>query len=159
VTARHLQQQLGYSAAQTGIRFLALTGAMFLSSTIAGRLSQAVPTRLMIGSVFTARLAGASGPAVRTASAASLNDILLIGSGTALVAAVTSFALIRGRDFVASSRPAASAPTPLGHRRTPGRHPGQRGVGGERQPSRLSASGQEISATCVRRTAGGSGDA
>jgi EmrB/QacA subfamily drug resistance transporter len=180
----YLQQQLGYSAAQTGIRFLALTGAMFLSSTIAGRLSQAVPARLMIGSgfvlvgtgiaamhgvsavsgwthllpgmiiagagtglvtvplastavgvvdiaragmasginstfrqvglatgiavlgsVFTARLAGPPGPpaglAARTAYAAALNDILLIGSGTALVAAATSFALIRRRDFVA----------------------------------------------------------
>jgi EmrB/QacA subfamily drug resistance transporter len=182
----YLQQQLGYSAAETGIRFLALTGAMFLSSTIVGRLSQVVPARLMIGAgfvlvgagiaamhgvtavsgwthllpgmiiagagtglvtvplastavgvvdiaragmasginstfrqvglatgiallgaVFTARLAGASGPAARTAYAAALNDVLLIGSGTALVAAVASFALIRGRDFVASS-PAGS---------------------------------------------------
>jgi EmrB/QacA subfamily drug resistance transporter len=183
----YLQQQLGYSAAQTGIRFLALTGGMFLSSTIAGRLSQAVPARLMIGSgfvlvgagiaamhgvsavsgwthllpgmiiagagtglvtvplastavgvvdiaragmasginstfrqvglatgiavlgsVFTARLDGASGPAARTAYAAALNDILLIGSATALVAAASSFTLIRRRDFVASSSPGGS---------------------------------------------------
>jgi hypothetical protein len=60
----------------------------------------------VLGSVFTARLAAAPGPlaglAARTAYAAALNDILLIGSATALVAAASSFAFIRRRDFVAS---------------------------------------------------------
>jgi predicted MFS family arabinose efflux permease len=48
----YLQQQLGYSAAQTGVRFLALTAAMFVASTVAGRLSHAVPVRLMISGGF-----------------------------------------------------------------------------------------------------------
>jgi EmrB/QacA subfamily drug resistance transporter len=48
----YLQQQLGYSAAQTGVRFLALTTAMFAASTIAGRLTSAVPVRLMISGGF-----------------------------------------------------------------------------------------------------------
>ena len=48
----YLQQELGYSAAQTGLRFLALTAPMFVSSTLAGRLTHAVPTRLMIGTGF-----------------------------------------------------------------------------------------------------------
>jgi predicted MFS family arabinose efflux permease len=48
----YLQQQLGYSAAQTGVRFLALTAAMFAASTIAGRLTSAVPVRLMISGGF-----------------------------------------------------------------------------------------------------------
>ena len=48
----YLQQHLGFSPAQTGIRLLALTGAMFVASTVAGRLSTAVPVRLMIGAGF-----------------------------------------------------------------------------------------------------------
>ncbi|ACZ86100.1 MFS transporter [Streptosporangium roseum] len=48
----YLQQQLGQSAAQAGVRFLALTAAMFVASTIAGRLTSTVPVRLMIGGGF-----------------------------------------------------------------------------------------------------------
>jgi EmrB/QacA subfamily drug resistance transporter len=48
----YLQQDLGFSAAQTGLRLLALTGAMFVASTLAGRLSTTVPVRLMIGLGF-----------------------------------------------------------------------------------------------------------
>src|SRR4051812_13253515 len=48
----YLQNVLGYSAAQTGVRFLALTGAIFLTAGIAGRLSSQVPTRLLIGPGF-----------------------------------------------------------------------------------------------------------
>jgi EmrB/QacA subfamily drug resistance transporter len=44
----YFQQSLGLSAAQTGVRFLPLTGAIFLASGIAGRLSEHVPTRAMI---------------------------------------------------------------------------------------------------------------
>ncbi|MFB7948889.1 DHA2 family efflux MFS transporter permease subunit [Kitasatospora phosalacinea] len=50
--ALYLQQHLGFSPAQTGIRLLTLTGAMFVSSTLAGRLSSAVPVRLMISAGF-----------------------------------------------------------------------------------------------------------
>src|SRR5919198_4393981 len=48
----YLQNVLGYSAAQTGVRFLALTGAIFLTAGIAGRLTSQVPTRFLIGPGF-----------------------------------------------------------------------------------------------------------
>ena len=48
----YFQNVLGYSAAGTGVRFLALTGAIFLTAGIAGRLSSQVPTRLLIGPGF-----------------------------------------------------------------------------------------------------------
>jgi EmrB/QacA subfamily drug resistance transporter len=46
------QNILGYSAESTGIHFLTLTGALFLISGIAGRLSSRVPTRLLIAPGF-----------------------------------------------------------------------------------------------------------
>jgi EmrB/QacA subfamily drug resistance transporter len=48
----YVQQQLGYSPEQTGVRFLALTGAMFVASTAAGRLTRAIPARWMISAGF-----------------------------------------------------------------------------------------------------------
>jgi EmrB/QacA subfamily drug resistance transporter len=48
----YFQQSLGLSAAQTGVRFLPLTGAIFLASGIAGRLSERVPTRALIAPGF-----------------------------------------------------------------------------------------------------------
>ena len=48
----YFQQQLGLSAAQTGVRFLPLTGAIFLASGLAGRLSDRVPHRLLIAFGF-----------------------------------------------------------------------------------------------------------
>ncbi|WP_335972553.1 MFS transporter [Streptomyces sp. CA2R106] len=48
----YLQQDLHYTPAQAGLRLLALTGAMFVASTTAGRLSSAVPVRLMISAGF-----------------------------------------------------------------------------------------------------------
>jgi EmrB/QacA subfamily drug resistance transporter len=48
----YFQNVLGYSAAGTGVRFLALTGAIFLTAGVAGRLSARVPTRLLIGPGF-----------------------------------------------------------------------------------------------------------
>jgi EmrB/QacA subfamily drug resistance transporter len=48
----YFQNVLGYSAAGTGVRFLALTGAIFLTAGIAGRLTERVPTRLLIGPGF-----------------------------------------------------------------------------------------------------------
>jgi EmrB/QacA subfamily drug resistance transporter len=44
----YLQDGLGYSALQTGERFLVLSGAVLLSSGIAGRLTAVVPIRLLI---------------------------------------------------------------------------------------------------------------
>jgi EmrB/QacA subfamily drug resistance transporter len=48
----YFQQQLGHSAAETGLRFLSLTAAMFVASAVAGRLSAVVPVRLLIGGGF-----------------------------------------------------------------------------------------------------------
>jgi EmrB/QacA subfamily drug resistance transporter len=46
------QNILGYSAEATGLHFLTLTGALFLISGIAGRLSSRVQTRLLIAPGF-----------------------------------------------------------------------------------------------------------
>jgi EmrB/QacA subfamily drug resistance transporter len=48
----YLQNILGYSAIQAGIRFLPLTLAIFLTAGIAGRLSARVPVRLLIAPGF-----------------------------------------------------------------------------------------------------------
>ncbi len=48
----YVQSLLGYSAVEAGVRFLPLTGAIFVCAAIAGRLSAQVPTRLMIGPGF-----------------------------------------------------------------------------------------------------------
>jgi EmrB/QacA subfamily drug resistance transporter len=44
----YLQDILGYSAFQTGLRFLVLSGGIMLTSTIAGRLTARVPIRFLI---------------------------------------------------------------------------------------------------------------
>jgi hypothetical protein len=44
----YLQDVLGYSALQTGIRMLVLSGGILLTSTLAGRLTAYVPIRLLI---------------------------------------------------------------------------------------------------------------
>ena len=44
----YLQDILGFSALQTGLRFLVLSGGIMLSSTLAGRLTAQVPIRLLI---------------------------------------------------------------------------------------------------------------
>jgi predicted MFS family arabinose efflux permease len=48
----YFQTVLGYSAIGTGVRLLAVTGAMFVSAAVAGRLSARVPVRLLIGPGF-----------------------------------------------------------------------------------------------------------
>jgi EmrB/QacA subfamily drug resistance transporter len=48
----YLQNILGYSAIQAGIRFLPLTLAIFFTAGIAGRLSARVPVRLLIAPGF-----------------------------------------------------------------------------------------------------------
>src|SRR6516162_10268835 len=45
----YLQDVLGYSALQTGLRLLILSGAILVVSGIAGRLSSKVPVRMLIG--------------------------------------------------------------------------------------------------------------
>ncbi len=44
----YYEQQLGLSAAQAGVRFLPLSGAIFFAASIAGRISERVPTRLLM---------------------------------------------------------------------------------------------------------------
>jgi EmrB/QacA subfamily drug resistance transporter len=44
----YLQDVLGYSALQTGLRFLVLSGGILLTSTLAGRLTAFVPIRFLI---------------------------------------------------------------------------------------------------------------
>ena len=44
----YLQDILGYSALQTGLRFLVLSGAILLTSSAAGRATSTVPIRLLI---------------------------------------------------------------------------------------------------------------
>jgi EmrB/QacA subfamily drug resistance transporter len=48
----YFERPLGLSAAQTGVRFLPLTGAIFLASGVAGRLSEHVPPRALIAPGF-----------------------------------------------------------------------------------------------------------
>jgi EmrB/QacA subfamily drug resistance transporter len=48
----YFQGVLGYSALQTGLRILPLSGAIFVAAGIAGRLSQAVPVRWLISPGF-----------------------------------------------------------------------------------------------------------
>lgn len=45
----YLQDILGYSALQTGLRFLVVSGATFIAATTSGRLSARAPVRWMIG--------------------------------------------------------------------------------------------------------------
>jgi predicted MFS family arabinose efflux permease len=48
----YMQNILGYSAVGAGLRFLPLTGAIFVTAGVAGRLSGHVPRRALIGSGF-----------------------------------------------------------------------------------------------------------
>ena len=48
----YMQNLLGYSAIETGVRFLPLSLAIFFTAGIAGRLTARVPTRLLIGPGF-----------------------------------------------------------------------------------------------------------
>jgi EmrB/QacA subfamily drug resistance transporter len=84
----YLQQQLGYSPGQTGVRFLALTGAMFVASAAAGRLTNAVPARLMISAGFVLIGAGALMMAWLSASSGYLHllpGMIVSGAGAGLV--------------------------------------------------------------------------
>ena len=48
----YVQNVLGYSAVGTGVRFLFLSGTAFVAAAIAGRLTETVPTRWLIGPGF-----------------------------------------------------------------------------------------------------------
>jgi EmrB/QacA subfamily drug resistance transporter len=84
----YLQNVLGLSAVATGIRFLPLTGAIFLTAGIAGRLTAHVPRRLLIGPGFV--LIGGGLLLMRGLTAASgwthlLPGMILAGVGAGLV--------------------------------------------------------------------------
>jgi EmrB/QacA subfamily drug resistance transporter len=84
----YMQQQLGLSPEQTGIRFLALTGAMFVASTLAGRLTSAVPARLMISGGFVLIGGGILLMAGLSTSSGWLHllaGMLIAGAGSGLV--------------------------------------------------------------------------
>jgi len=48
----YVQNVLGYSAVDTGLRFLYLSGASFVAAAIAGRLTERVPVKWLIGPGF-----------------------------------------------------------------------------------------------------------
>jgi EmrB/QacA subfamily drug resistance transporter len=84
----YLQNVLGYSAVETGVRLLALTGAIFVTAGVAGRLSAHVPTRLLIGPGFA--LIGAGLLLMRGLTPASdwthlLPGMIVAGFGAGLV--------------------------------------------------------------------------
>jgi EmrB/QacA subfamily drug resistance transporter len=84
----YLQNILGYSAIQAGIRFLPLTLAIFLTAGIAGRLSARVPVRLLIAPGFA--LIGLGLLLMRGLSAGSdwthlLPGMIVAGVGAGLV--------------------------------------------------------------------------
>jgi EmrB/QacA subfamily drug resistance transporter len=54
----YFQNLLGYSAVAAGLRFLPLTGAIFLIAGVAGRLTTKVPIRFLIGAGFGFVVAG-----------------------------------------------------------------------------------------------------
>ncbi len=84
----YLQNTLHYSAIDTGLRLLVLSGATFMTAGIAGRLSSKVPARLLIGPGFL--LIGAGLLLMRGLSASStwthlLPGMIVVGAGTGLV--------------------------------------------------------------------------
>jgi EmrB/QacA subfamily drug resistance transporter len=84
----YLQNVLGYSAVETGVRLLALTGAIFVTAGVAGRLSAHVPTRFLIGPGFA--LIGTGLLLMRGLSPASdwthlLPGLIVAGFGAGLV--------------------------------------------------------------------------
>jgi EmrB/QacA subfamily drug resistance transporter len=84
----YLQNVLGYSPVDTGMRVLALSGALFVTASVAGRLTAKVPTRLLIGPGFI--LIGTGLLLMRGISSSSgwihlLPGLILVGAGVGLV--------------------------------------------------------------------------
>jgi EmrB/QacA subfamily drug resistance transporter len=84
----YLQNVLGYSASETGVRLLALTGAIFFTAGLAGRLSSHVPTRFLIAPGFA--LVGVGLLLMRGLSPSSdwthlLPGMIVAGAGAGLV--------------------------------------------------------------------------
>jgi EmrB/QacA subfamily drug resistance transporter len=84
----YLQNVLHYSAIQTGLRLLVLSGATLLTAGAAGRLTAKVPTRLLIGPGFLLTGAGlllARGITTTSSWMHLLPGFILIGLGSGLV--------------------------------------------------------------------------
>jgi EmrB/QacA subfamily drug resistance transporter len=84
----YLQNLLGYSAIEAGVRFLPLTLAIFFTAAVAGRLSATVPTRLLIGPGFVLIGVGLllmHGIDVRSDWTALLAGMIVAGVGAGLV--------------------------------------------------------------------------
>jgi EmrB/QacA subfamily drug resistance transporter len=84
----YLQDVLGYSALQTGLRFLVLSGAILLTSGLAGRLTSVVPIRLLIAPGLA--LVGIGLLLMRGLDASSgwthlIPGFILAGAGTGLI--------------------------------------------------------------------------
>ena len=84
----YLQNILGFSAVETGVRFLPLTGAIFVTAGIAGQMTSRVPRRLLIGPGFL--LVGAGMLLMRGLTPASgwthlLAGMIVAGVGAGLV--------------------------------------------------------------------------
>ncbi len=84
----YLQDILGYSALQTGIRFLVVSGLTFFAATASGRLSAHVPVRWMIGAgllLVAGGLAWMSGLSASSSWTHLLGGFVLAGIGSGLV--------------------------------------------------------------------------
>jgi predicted MFS family arabinose efflux permease len=84
----YLQNVLGYSAIDTGVRVLTLSGALFVTASVAGRLTAKVPTRLLIGPGFV--LIGVGLLLMRGLSSGSgwthlLPGLIVVGAGIGFV--------------------------------------------------------------------------
>jgi EmrB/QacA subfamily drug resistance transporter len=84
----YLENVLGFSAIGTGVRLLALSGAVFVTASVAGRLTAKVPTRLLIGPGFV--LIGTGLLLMRGITTGSgwthlLPGLIAIGAGAGLV--------------------------------------------------------------------------
>jgi EmrB/QacA subfamily drug resistance transporter len=84
----YLQNVLGYSPVGTGLRVLALSGALFVTASVAGRLTAKVPTRLLISPGFV--LIGTGLLLMRGISSGSewthlLPGLIIVGAGIGLV--------------------------------------------------------------------------
>ncbi len=77
----YIQNGLGYSPLEAGLRFLSITVLSFIAAPISGRLSAHVPTRWLIGGGLT--LVGAGLLAMRGLDANSAWTELLLGFGIA----------------------------------------------------------------------------
>jgi len=84
----YFQNVLGFSAVDTGVRLLALSGAVFVTAGIAGRLTARVPIRLLIGPGFV--MVGTGLLLMRGISSASgwthlLPGLIVVGAGIGFV--------------------------------------------------------------------------